>query len=323
MTFTRPLSLMSAVRIQLTTLTSSAPQKAGHQPATWKPLTKNETSFRQNAFSTSRKIPRVSRVIGKVITTRMGRTTALMMPSTTPAASAEPRPARLMPGTTCAATSSASVYTTTRMMNPMARSRVYTLLLAATLLLLTGVAGAAPGVPGVIVDPARTRGPEAAPVTILEWSDFQCPFCQQAQDTMARLLGEFPDSVRLVFKDFPLRSHEGALPAALAARCAGAQGRFWEYHDLLFVAQPAFAREELLGYARRLGLDVPRFTECLDAARFRDAVAADQREGRAAGVRATPTFFVNGEKIEGALPIEDFRDAIRRALRAAGAAPPR
>ncbi len=76
MTFTRPLSLMSAVRIQLTTLTSSAPQKAGHQPATWKPLTKNETSFRQNAFSTSRKIPRVSRVIGKVSTTRMGPTPA-------------------------------------------------------------------------------------------------------------------------------------------------------------------------------------------------------------------------------------------------------
>jgi protein-disulfide isomerase len=208
-------------------------------------------------------------------------------------------------------------------MNPMARARVYTRLAAAVLLLAGVTAAGAAEPPAATIEPTMTRGPAAAPVTILEWSDFQCPFCQQAQDTMARLLGEFPDSVRLVFKDFPLRSHEGALPAALAARCAGAQGRFWEYHDLLFVAQPAFSREELLGYARRLGLDVPRFTECLDAARFRDAVAADQREGRAAGVRATPTFFVNGEKIEGALPIEEFRDAIRRALRDAGAAPPR
>lgn len=124
---------------------------------------------------------------------------------------------------------------------------MYTLLLAAGLLLLTGVAGAAPGVPGAIVDPARTRGPEGAPVTILEWSDFQCPFCREAQPVLARLLAEFPEQVRLVFKDFPLRSHELAVPAALAARCASTQGRFWEYHDLLFVAQPAFARDELAG----------------------------------------------------------------------------
>ena len=205
----------------------------------------------------------------------------------------------------------------------MARPRVYTLVLAAGLLLLTGVAGAGPGVPGATVDPARTRGPVSAPVTILEWSDFQCPFCREAQPALGRLLAEFPEQVRLVFKDFPLRSHELAVPAALAARCASAQGRFWEYHDLLFAAQPAFARDELVGYARRLGLDVPRFTECLDAARLQGDVMADQSEGRAAGVRATPTFFVNGQKIEGALPIEEFRAAVRRALREAGVAPPR
>jgi protein-disulfide isomerase len=199
----------------------------------------------------------------------------------------------------------------------MARSRVYTLLLAAGLLLLTGVAGAAPEVPGVTVDPDRTRGPAGAPVTILEWSDFQCPFCREAQPVLGRLLAEFPDRVRLVFKDFPLRSHELAVPAAIAARCAGAQGRFWEYHDLLFVAQPAFARDDLVGYARRLGLDAPPFTECLDAAGFQEDVMADQGEGRAAGVRATPTFFVNGRKIEGAQPIDVFREAIRDALREA------
>src|SRR4029077_10827968 len=140
--------------------------------------------------------------------TRMGRTTALMMPSTTPAASAEPRPARLMPGTACAATSSASVYTTTRRTKPMVRARVYTRLAAAELLLAGVTAAAAAQAPARPTGPAMTRGPATAPVTILEWSDFQCPFCQQAQDTMARLLGEFPDSVRLVFQGFPLRSHE-------------------------------------------------------------------------------------------------------------------
>lgn len=206
----------------------------------------------------------------------------------------------------------------------MARLGVYTRAATVGLLLLAAAADAgAAEAPRATIDPERTRGPATAPVTILEWSDFQCPFCREVQPVLGRLLAEFPDTVRLVFKDFPLRSHEMAVPAALAARCAGAQGRFWEYHDMLFVAQPAFAREDLIGYARRLGLDTTRFGECLDRAAPRDAVMADQREGREAGVRATPTFFVNGRKIEGAVPIEEFRDAIRSALRAAGASPAR
>ena len=203
----------------------------------------------------------------------------------------------------------------------MARVRVYTLRVAAGLLLLLA-AGAAPAggqdAPRFIADPMMTKGPAAAPVTIFEWSDYECPFCQRAQDVLQRLQGEFPDTVRFVFKDFPLRSHPNALPAALAARCAGAQGRYWEYHDLLFVGQPDLARDHLVGYARRLGLDASAFTECLDSGRYRDAVLTEQREGREAGVRATPTFFINQRKIEGALPLEEFRDAVRQALRDAG-----
>ncbi|HEY7651524.1 MAG TPA: thioredoxin domain-containing protein [Methylomirabilota bacterium] len=201
----------------------------------------------------------------------------------------------------------------------MARVRVYTLRAAAALV-LTGWAGVAPAqeAPRFNADPAMTRGPAAAPVTIFEWSDYQCPYCKGAQEVLVRLQAEFPDTVRIAFKDFPLRSHDRAVPAALAARCAGAQGRYWEYHDLLFVAQPDFSRDELLGYARRLGLEASPFSECLDSARFQDAVLADQREGRDAGVRATPTFFINGRKIEGALPIEVFREAIEQALREAG-----
>jgi protein-disulfide isomerase len=204
-------------------------------------------------------------------------------------------------------------------MNPMARVRVYTLGVAAGLLLAAWAGSAtAQDPPRFTADPAMTRGPAAAPVTIFEWSDYECPYCRRAQETLQRLQGEFRETVRFVFKDFPLRSHQNALPAALAARCAGAQDRYWEYHDLLFVAQPAFARDDLIGYARRLGLDVPAFTECLDTARFRDAVLADQREGREAGVRATPSFFINQRVIQGAVPIEEFRAAIRQALREAG-----
>jgi protein-disulfide isomerase len=204
-------------------------------------------------------------------------------------------------------------------MNPMARVRVYTLGVAAGLLLAAWAGSAtAQDPPRFTADPAMTRGPAAAPVTIFEWSDYECPYCRRAQETLQRLQGEFRETVRFVFKDFPLRSHQNALPAALAARCAGAQDRYWEYHDLLFVAQPAFARDELIGYARRLGLDVPAFTGCLDTGRFRDAVLADQREGREAGVRVTPTFFINQRKVEGALPIEEFRTAVRQALRDAG-----
>jgi protein-disulfide isomerase len=206
-------------------------------------------------------------------------------------------------------------------MNPMARVRVYTLRVAAGLLLLLAAGAASAGAqdaPRFIADLMMTKGPAAAPVTIFEWSDYECPFCQRAQDVLQRLQGEFPDTVRFVFKDFPLRSHPNALPAALAARCAGAQGRYWEYHDLLFVGQPDLARDHLLGYARRLGLDASAFTECLDSGRYRDAVLAEQREGREAGVRATPTFFINQRKIEGALPLEEFRDAIKQALRDAG-----
>jgi protein-disulfide isomerase len=204
-------------------------------------------------------------------------------------------------------------------MNPMLCGRVYTLRVVAALLLTAwGGLASAQEAPRFNADPAMTRGPAAAPVTIFEWSDYQCPYCKRAQEVLARLQAEFPETVKIAFKDFPLRSHDRALAAALAARCAGAQGRYWEYHDLLFVAQPDFSRDELLGYARRLGLDAPPFTECLDSARFQDAVLADQREGRDAGVRATPTFFINGRKIEGALPIEAFREAIEQALRDAG-----
>lgn len=133
---------------------------------------------------------------------------------------------------------------------------------------------------------------------------------------------EFPDKVRLVFKDLPLSFHKGALPAAEAARCAGDHGRFWEYHDLLFVAQPAFSRADLEGYATRVGVPAEAFAQCLDSGKHRDAALADAAEARAAGIRGTPTFIVNGKRLVGAQPFEAFRDAIQQALNDAGAKKP-
>ncbi len=132
---------------------------------------------------------------------------------------------------------------------------------------------------------------------------------------LGRILTEFPGKVRLVYKDFPLSFHEGAMPAAEAARCAGEHGRFWEYHDLLFVAQPAFSKADLRAYAARLGLPSESFAACLESGRHREAVKADAAEGRAGGARGTPTFFVNGRRIVGAQPIEAFREAVQDALK--------
>jgi len=132
-----------------------------------------------------------------------------------------------------------------------------------------------------------------------------------------QVLQEFKGKVRVVHKDFPLPSHKGALPAAEAARCAAAQGVFWEYHDLLYLAVPDFSREDLVRYAGRLSLDRTAFAACIDTRRFRKEVETDIAEGRAIGVRATPTFVVNGTLLVGAQPIKTFRDAIRESLRAA------
>ena len=129
------------------------------------------------------------------------------------------------------------------------------------------------------------------------------------------MLADFPGKVRLVYKDFPLSFHRDAEAAARAARCAGEGGRYWEYHDLLFVAQPAFTRADLITYAARLGLPQDVFAACLDGGRFRDAVKADMQEGRAAGVSGTPTFIINGRRLVGSQPLEAFREAVEDALR--------
>ena len=131
------------------------------------------------------------------------------------------------------------------------------------------------------------------------------------------MLKEYDGRVRLVFKDFPLPSHDLAMPAHEAARCAGAQQRYWPYHDRLFNEQPRFQRDDLIAYAIDLGLDRDRFTKCLDSHEEAPVVRASLAEGRALGVNSTPTFMVNGHPLVGAQPVEAFRDAIEEALRKA------
>jgi protein-disulfide isomerase len=128
---------------------------------------------------------------------------------------------------------------------------------------------------------------------------------------------EYEGRVRLVFRDFPLPSHALARPAHEAARCAGALGRYWPYHDRLFAAQPAFERDALVRYAVEVGLPREAFARCLDERRFVSAVEADVAQARQLGIRSTPTFIINGRPLVGAHPVETFRTVIDEALRAA------
>ena len=128
------------------------------------------------------------------------------------------------------------------------------------------------------------------------------------------MLKEYDGRVRLIYKDFPLPSHARAVAAAEAARCAGDQGKYWPYHDVLFERQPHFERDDLVGYAVNLNLDRERFGRCLDDHKFRAAVEADHAEGRELGVRGTPTFLINGKPLVGAHPVENFRAAIDETL---------
>ncbi len=130
-----------------------------------------------------------------------------------------------------------------------------------------------------------------------------------------RVLKEHPSQVRLIFKDFPLDFHTLARPAHEAARCAGESGKYWEYHDRLFEAQPKFSRDDLIRYASELGLPRDRFSQCLDSGRFNALVEADVQEGRQAGIRGTPTFFINGQPLLGAAPYEAFKELIEEALK--------
>src|SRR6267154_1580917 len=162
-----------------------------------------------------------------------------------------------------------------------------------------------------------SRGPENAPVTIVEFSDFQCPYCGREYPVVERVMKEYDGKVRLVFRHFPLDFHQFAQKAAEAGACAADQGgeKFWKLHDRMFTNQQKLAVEDLKGYAKELGLDAAKFDKCLDGGEKRALVQADGKAGQEAGVSGTPAFFVNGVFINGAVPYEQFKDAVDRELK--------
>lgn len=181
-----------------------------------------------------------------------------------------------------------------------------------------------------VLGPAtHVKGNPDAPVTIVEFSDFECPACGHAFGDLRELVRSRPD-VKLVFRHYPLDSscndrlqqqiHPDACRAAAAAECAGRLGRFWEYHDKLFEHQKALDRDSLFRYARELDLDIPTFRTCLDDPATMDRIAADVAAGTRLGIESTPTLFINGRRVQGALdrPYYDFalvieKDALARA----------
>jgi len=169
----------------------------------------------------------------------------------------------------------------------------------------------------VPVDGAPVRGSADAPVTLVEFSDFHCPFCKRVQPTLTQLLDRYPGKVKLVYRDFPLDSlHPEARRAAEAARCARDRGKFWEYHDLLFAGPVSAKPEELDQYARQAGLDSAGFAACLTGGVHRAAVQRDLDEGARLGINGTPAFFVNGRPLTGAQPLEAFARMIDEELAA-------
>lgn len=157
---------------------------------------------------------------------------------------------------------------------------------------------------------APTKGPKTAPVTIVEWSDFQCPFCSRAVPTLKAIEEQYKGKVKFAFKHQPLPFHSNAKGAAMAAMAANEQGKFWEYHDKLFANQTALDRASLEKYAQELGLNMTKFKSALDSNKFESIISADSEEGTKVGARGTPTFFINGRQLVGAQPVESFKTII-------------
>jgi protein-disulfide isomerase len=157
-------------------------------------------------------------------------------------------------------------------------------------------------------------GPASASVEIIEFSDFQCPFCQRLTATLEQLKAEHGSDIRLVFKDYPLPNHAQAFKAAEAGNCANEQGKFWELHDTMFSRQSELGVEDLKRHAGELGLDQATFDACLDSGRFAEQVSADLMVGQQYGVSSTPTVFINGRAVMGAAPFETFDEIIREEL---------
>ncbi len=178
-------------------------------------------------------------------------------------------------------------------------------------------APAEPPVQKIEVGKAPVKGPANAPITIVEWSDFECPFCGRVTPTVKQLEEEYKGKIKIAFKHQPLPFHAHAHLAATAAMAAQEQGKFWEMHDKLFANQRALERADLEKYAQELKLDMNKFKQALDTDKFKAALDADSAEGMRVGANGTPTFFINGRTVVGAQPVENFKKVIDEELKKA------
>lgn len=183
----------------------------------------------------------------------------------------------------------------------------------------------------VLLEPVRievattgpSQGPEDAPITIVEFSDFQCPYCKRVVPTLQQIIEKYPDEVRIVFRHLPLdRIHDRARPAAEASACADQQNGFWAYHDILFENNRALSDQDFTKYAGEAGLDIDAFEKCVADREFQAAVEIDSEAAAALGLRGTPAFFINGIPMRGAKPIEEFTRIIESELTRQPAATP-
>jgi protein-disulfide isomerase len=174
----------------------------------------------------------------------------------------------------------------------------------------------------VLIEPPRapvtttgpSRGKENAPVTIVAYSDYECMFCGRSLDTMKKLEQKYGDNVRIVHRDFPLASHRGAPRAAEAAHCAGEQGKFWEIHEKLFANTGGIDDADIRKAANDVALDMRAFETCLSSGKHTETWKAARDEGNRVGVSSTPTFFINGRMLLGAVAYEQFARIIDEEL---------
>ena len=164
----------------------------------------------------------------------------------------------------------------------------------------------------------KKKGSADAPVVLIEYTDYQCPYCVRAQPTIAAVLERYGDSVVHVFKNLPLPMHAQAKLAAEAALCAGDQGKFWEMHDWLFSNKDNISHDTLAAQAEALSLDVPIFTTCVNDGTHRQQVDDDMKEANSFGIRGTPGFVINGRVLSGAQPLDQFIAVIDDELRRKG-----
>ncbi len=159
-----------------------------------------------------------------------------------------------------------------------------------------------------------TKGAKDAPIVIVEFTDFQCPFCSRVQSTLEKIFNDYPGKVQLIFKDLPLDFHKQAKDAHIAAQCANEQGKFWEYHDILFKNQTQLFPDKLKEYAKQLELDMDKFNQCYDERKYEKYVNESIEQAQNLGISGTPTFFVNGRIIRGAQPFDQFKQIIDEEL---------